>query len=175
MESVLPGPFVTVSGLPQKRELAALLGDLTVAWSHAERISFFAFWVASGMTQTKAFDVYESLSGAHARMKLTIDLLEQDKLDHPAISQLRKKMSDLVMCGRERNALVHRTWVAAPNGELFLIDNRMPNRAVTAEAVSEASVQTLVQRIHAAADGYIDLLIAIYPDAFRQKVGSPEQ
>ncbi len=163
-----PGPFRTLSGLVDRRELAALLGDLTVAWSHAERVSFFAFWAASGMTQTKAFDVYESLSGPKARMDITFDLLEQDKLDHPSIAGLKAKMAELVDSGRQRNAIVHRTWVADDQGNLFLIDSRMPKRGPQAAAINEVIVLALIRKIHAACDGYIELLVSIYPNLFQK-------
>jgi hypothetical protein len=165
----IAGHFRTLSSLPDRRELAGLLGDLTVAWSHAERVSFFAFWAASGMTQTKAFDVYESLSGPKARMYITLDLLEQDKLDHPSIPALKAKMAEMVDSGRQRNAIVHKTWVVDDQRNLFLIDTRMPKRGAEAEAINEGILLALIKKIHAACDGYIELLMIIYPDVFVNK------
>jgi hypothetical protein len=120
--------FHTISDLPNNRHLAGLLGDLTVAWSHAERVQYFAFWVASGTSQSKAFDIYETLSGPKVRLDLTLSLFVQDKPDHPKFVSLVEKLKALIACSQLRNELVHRTWVSDTSGNLFLLNHRMTKR-----------------------------------------------
>jgi hypothetical protein len=158
--------YNTIAGLPNNRKLAGLLGDLTVAWSHAERIMYFAFWVASGTTQVKAFDIYESMSGPKNRLDITLALFEQDKPDHPKFESLIQQLKRLVACGQIRNELVHRTWVSDQSGNLFLLNHRMTKRVPEAKAVDEAQIEELLKSVAAACDGLLPLIIEIFPQAF---------
>jgi hypothetical protein len=155
-----------LSSLPLHRDLASLLGDLTVAWSHAERIMYFAFWVASGTTQSKAFDIYESMSGAKQRLDITIGLFEQDKPDHPKYELLVQQLKRLANCGQFRNEIIHRTWVSDEKGKLFLLDHRMNKRVPKAKAIDEDQIKELLKAIAAACDGLIPLIMDIFPHAF---------
>jgi hypothetical protein len=97
--------FTTISTLDDYPETARLLGTLTVAWSHAERILYIAFWVASETTQQKAFEVYENLPNFRARYELSITLLKQEQGNHPKFPKIdwRSSNADSVLPDSKRS------------------------------------------------------------------------
>jgi hypothetical protein len=162
-----PTGIHTISALDGRRELAALLGDLTVAWSHAERVMYFAFWVASGTRQEKAFDIYESMSGPKARLDLTLSLFEQDRPDHPNFDKIVEKLRAIVACSSLRNEVVHRTWAADDQNNLYLLSHRMTKRVPELKRVDENQIRTLVKTINSSCDGLLELIQQTFPEAFK--------
>lgn len=160
------GGFVTVSSLEDLPETAQLLGNLTVAWSHAERVMYFAFWLASGMTQPKAYDVYESISGFKLRQQITLSLLKHDQKAHPKYPELEAAYAELFQCGKVRNELTHRTWVKDDTGALALLDHRMSGGQTTAKAVDDDQLKTLIKTINRACDRFLAVTREIFPHAF---------
>lgn len=161
------GDYRTISALPNDRVLAGLLGDLTVAWSHAERMMYFAFWVATGTTQAKAFDIYETLSGPKMRMDLTLSLFEQDRPDHPKFGLLIEKLRAIVAYGQFRNELIHRTWAVNADGEMVLLNHRMSRRQAELKKIDQTSIEDLLRTLASTSDDVLMLTQEIFPDAFR--------
>jgi hypothetical protein len=158
--------FTTLSSLEEFPETAALLGHLTVAWSHAERVLYFLFWVASGTTQQKAFDIYETIASFRNRYDLALDLFREEKQDHPKMSELIVNMQTLINCFSIRNELVHRTWVKATTGELGLLDHRMNKKNAQIRVVRNEEIRDTIRQINGTCDKILETILAIYPNAF---------
>jgi hypothetical protein len=160
--------FTTLSSLENYPETAALLGHLTVSWSHAERVLYFLFWAALGATQQKAFDVYESMSSFRSRYDLVLRLFQQDKHDHPKVPHLIGHVQTLLQCFSVRNELVHRTWVITASGQLGLLDHRMSKKLPQVRLVKNEEIRTTIKSINEACDKILKAITEIYPHAFAQ-------
>jgi hypothetical protein len=158
--------FTTISTLDEYPETARLLGTLTVAWSHAERILYLAFWVASETTQQKAFEIYENLSNFRARYDLAITLLKQDQANHPKFPELITNLQTLVHCFQVRNELAHRTWVKSKDGTLALLDHRMNKKVPKLRSIKDDEIRATIKLVNEACDKIVSTIMAIYPHAF---------
>jgi hypothetical protein len=159
--------FSTISTLDDYPETARLLGTLTVAWSHAERILYFAFWVASETTQQKAFELYETLPNFRARYDLAIALLKQDQANHPKFSDLILSLQTLVQCFQVRNELVHRTWAKSEDGTLALLDHRLNKKVPQLRSIKDDEIRATIKLINESCDKVIKAIMEIYPHAFK--------
>src|SRR5215216_3253184 len=164
--------FSTLSSLEEFPETAALLGHLTVAWSHAERTLYFLFWVASGTTQQKAFDIYETIASFRHRYDLALDLFREERQDHPKMPELIASLQTLIQCFSVRNELVHRTWVKASTGELGLLDHRMSKKTAQVRVIRNEEIRDTIKRINGTCDKILSTILEIYPHAFKQEQNS---
>ena len=160
--------FSTISTLDDYPETARLLGTLTVAWSHAERVLYFAFWVASETTQQKAFELFETLPNFRARYDLAIALLRQDQANHPKFSDLIVSLQTLVQCFQIRNELVHRTWAKGQDGTLALLDHRLNKKMPQLRSIKGDEIRTTIKLINESCDKILKTIMEIYPHAFKQ-------
>ena len=165
--------FTTISTLDDYPETARLLGNLTVAWSHAERVLYLAFWVASETTQQKAFEIYENLPNLQTRYKLAVALLKQDQANHPKLPELIGSLQTLVHCFQIRNELVHRTWVRNKEGTLALLDHRMNKKAPKLRSIRDDEIRATIKSINETSDKVILSMLQIYPNAFAAKDRNP--
>jgi hypothetical protein len=158
--------FTTISTLDDYPETARLLGTLTVAWSHAERVLYLAFWAASETTQQKAFEIYENLANFRARYDLAVTLLKQDQANHPKLPELIAKLQTLIQCFQIRNELVHRTWVRNKDGSLALLDHRINKKVPKLRSIKDDEIRATIKLINATCDNVISIIMGIYPSAF---------
>jgi hypothetical protein len=158
--------FNTLSSLEDYPETATLLGHLTVAWSHAERVLYLLFWVSSGTTQQKAFDIYESIANFRGRYDLVLRLFQQEKHDHPKVPDLIGHAQTLLQCFSVSNELVHRTWTVTSSGQLGLLDHRMNKKLPQVRAVKNEEIRATIRSINETCDEILKTLVEIYPHAF---------
>lgn len=160
--------FTTISTLDGFPETARLLGNLTVSWSHAERILYLAFWVASEATQQKAFEIFESMPNFRARYDLAVTLLKQNETDHPKFPELIERLQTLIQCFQIRNELSHRTWVKSLDGTLALLDHRLNKKAPKLRKIADTEISDTIRLINENCDKIVVAIMQIFPASFKQ-------
>lgn len=158
--------FTTINNLNDRPELAKALGNLTVAWSSAERMMYFLFWVSSQTDQSRAYEIYETITSNHTRNDLTKRLLKFNEKSHAKYPDLIEAFNNLLEMQKTRNELVHRTWVIGDDGQLGLLDHRMKAKEPVISVFEESTVVSLVERMNATSSRLINLMQEIYPEAF---------
>lgn len=161
--------FSTISTLDSSPETARLLGNLTVAWSHAERILYLAFWVASETNQQKAFEIFESMPNFRAQYDLAISLFKQNDADHPKFPALIDHLGKLVQCFQIRNELTHRTWVKSDDGKIGLLDHRLNKKSPKVRIITDTEIAKTIRQINENCDGLLQSIIEIFPEAFQEQ------
>lgn len=104
--------YYTLKDLDHAPEIAAALGNMIVAWAHADQMLIFALARISGMTIHMAQDGYHRLPTFEARVKFLkaiADEWQPEDFDKPAILQGIDKLAKLA---RSRNHWVHGDWCA---------------------------------------------------------------
>lgn len=158
--------YAVIDSLTSDPGLAQALGDLTIAWAATERSVFFAFWVASGVDQAKAFNIYESMSGPKARGDLIASLFELDKPSHPKFSDLIATIMTINELAKERNDFTHRTWTKNHAGEYALLDARFRRRRAEVRSITVENVRSVAERLRQASSDIMTLVQEIFPSSF---------
>ena len=108
-------------------KLAEALGNMVIAWAHAEIMVICTFARAANIGLNMAMESYYRIPSFEARVKFTLALLgewETDKYDRDKIATALEKLSKLAST---RNHWVHGDWCANDDkSETVIFDHRSP-------------------------------------------------
>jgi hypothetical protein len=122
---ISPGRYVALEDLSHDPKLAQALGNMIVAWAHAEIMLFSTFARVAGIGLNMAMESSARIPTFESRTKFILALLrewETDEFDKDAISTSVKKLTALA---KTRNHWVHGDWCATRDRtEVVIFDHR---------------------------------------------------
>lgn len=142
--------FWDLETLSQDRDLAAALGDVMIAWAHAEATMSALLARASGMNVNMAMMGYYRIPTFDSRRKFLQSVIAEWKakdFDKPAIE---KELEALSRLSKTRNDWVHGVWCRNyDSSQTVLFDLRAPEGPGRRKIVKAADVNNHVEAVNA--------------------------
>lgn len=128
LDDLAIGPCV----LEHRPEIAALVGYIVAAWSHAETLAARCFALIVGGETEEGFVRYHAIKRLPHRNKLLL-AAAHGRLNVILEAEYRDLVARYEQLARERNALVHSAWAGEESGgrRLFLMPQVDVSRALT--------------------------------------------
>lgn len=152
--------FYTLHDLSHDPELAAALGNMVIAWAHAEHILVSALSRISGIRLNMSLAGYYRIPTFESRVKFILALIpdwETDKFDKDAIAKAIEKLSKLAAT---RNHWLHGDWCTNKDRTLTVIFNhRVPlDSSERRKPVKEADVKNHCEAVNGRANTLFNLI-----------------
>lgn len=160
MAEPFPAPYVDLDDIEHDHEIAMALGNMVVAWTHAETMLVMTLARITSMDRNRATIGYYRIPTFEARIKFLRAILidwKDPEYDNAAIDRAIIKLSGL---SRARNHWIHCVWSRhKQTGETVIFDFRSPDGSKDrCRPVNAAAIKNHVDAVHRRTD---DLIAAI--------------
>jgi hypothetical protein len=141
-------PYLDIDNLDHDQELAAALGNMTVAWARAETALVKAYAVVTKMHYNVAAAAYYNITTFESRTKALLAMIS-DREDpfHERIA-MRDATKALVKLAKARNAWIHGLWVfEKKTGVTKVFNMKQPSATRRASQVTANAVRQHVNAV----------------------------
>lgn len=104
--------YRALQDLSHDPKLAEALGNMVIAWAHAEIVLFSAFARIAGIGLNMAMEAYHRIPTFESRVKFTLALLGEWKSAKFDKDEIEKAIEKLAKLAKTRNHWVHGDWCA---------------------------------------------------------------
>jgi hypothetical protein len=120
-------PYRALEDLSHDPKLAEALGNMLVAWAHAEILIICTFARVTGIGLNMALEAYHRISNFESRIKFTLALIPEWRTDKFNKDEIATAVEKLAKLSKVRNHWVHGDWCAnAGKTETVVFDHRSP-------------------------------------------------
>jgi hypothetical protein len=152
--------FYALQDLSHDPKLADALGNMVIAWAHAEIVLFSALSRITGIGLNMSMAGYHRIPTFEARVKFILALIPEwktDRFDKDAITKAIEKLSHL---SAARNQWIHGDWCADKAKTLTVIFNHRVSldSSERRKPVKEADVRNHCEAVKGRAKALSDLI-----------------